>query len=204
MLPQPATYTHWDPLLQRTVAAIAPSILCAATPSPPSRTATVGRSQLHPTTTPDPLPAAPSAHQSAGEDCTPQQPLNLTGGAAATPTPPPTPAELEASSLALAWRLQQEEQEDFMRAMRVNTPTHGQGQVTSASEGIEQMDTDDDESLQLAIRLQQEELHWQELQSRQGMLAAFGGSEEGLAQQLDEDSLAALQGHTRIDSADSD
>ena len=71
--------------------------------------------------------------------------------------------------------------------MRAMTPVRTPG----APEAPEQMETDDD-SLQLAIRLQQEELQWQALQTRQSYLAAMGGSEESLAH-LDEETRAMLE-----------
>ena len=189
VLAQPEAYSAWDPLLQRFIVQSSASLHASrSTPhiapanrlgsedvTPPPRNLHQEAAMMLP---PPPrqataTPAAPATHVTPGAPVT--QP---------SPEAPQTPAELEASSLALAWRLQQEEQAEFMRAM---TPVRTPG----APEAPEQMETDDD-SLQLAIRLQQEELQWQALQTRQSYLAAMGGSEESLAH-LDEETRAMLE-----------
>ena len=198
MLPQPAGFQSWDPLLQRVVVPCAAELrpfLCPVTPATTASNpdACSYHSATHPPSAHTPAIATPSATPIAAP----------AANAPTTPAPgdaPPTPAELEASSLALAWRLQQEEQDAFVRAMSASTPSAGQrggaaGETAGGTPegGGEQMDTDDDESLQLAIRLQQEELEWQQLHSRQQLLAAMSGAgEEGL-EQLEEEQLAALQ-----------
>ena len=198
ILAQPDAYSGWDPYLQRFVAETSATIRTSKAtphPTPPSRLgsedATPPPRGMEATMMPPPpprhaqtvTPGAPTAH------ATPTAPA-----AQASPEAPQTPAELEASSLALAWRLQQEEQEDFMRAMTPVARTPG---GPGAPEAPEQMETDDD-SLQLAIRLQQEELQWQALQTRQSVLAAMGGSEESLAH-LDDATRAMLEAEAEAD-----
>ncbi|KAL1521598.1 hypothetical protein AB1Y20_021257 [Prymnesium parvum] len=180
VLAQPAAYGAWDPLLQRFVAD--PPFPCTTAASPPSR-----------------IRATPPPHGDSSEPSLSASPLRDGGhseaatpaahAAPASPASHPTPAELEASSLALAMRLQQEEQEQFLRAMNSSTPA-ARG-ARAASEAPEEMDTDDD-SLQLAIRLQQEELQWQALQARQSFLAAMGGTGASF-EGLDDETRAMLQ-----------
>ena len=81
--------------------------------------------------------------------------------------------------------------------MRAMTPVARTPGGPGAPEAPEQMETDDD-SLQLAIRLQQEELQWQALQTRQSVLAAMGGSEESLAH-LDDATRAMLEAEAEAD-----
>ena len=68
--------------------------------------------------------------------------------------------------MALAYKLQEEEHAAFMEAVRVGSPRSGGQRFTPGSAaplGAERMETEDadDESLQLALQLQQEELEWQ-------------------------------------------
>ena len=69
---------------------------------------------------------------------------------------------MEAQSLALAYQLQQEEHAALMQAVRVSSP--GLRPASGAGSGPQHMETspsaEDDGSLQLALRLQQEELQW--------------------------------------------
>ena len=111
---------------------------------------------------------------------------------------PSTPAELEAQSIALAYKLQQEEHAAFLQAVRVNSPSprsaatapvaveHAMpaGAVHQHMTELEEGADADDESLQLALRLQQEELQWQSLQSRRTVAEAIGGDVD---ESLDED-----------------
>lgn len=107
---------------------------------------------------------------------------------------------LEAQSLALAWRLQQEEQQALAQAIEANSPAPGSGQrqfrggstprapaaggsAPPSAAGVPhdaggegemmEMDGEEDASLRLAIRLQQEELHWHEIASRRTVSEAM-------------------------------
>ena len=91
---------------------------------------------------------------------------------------------LEAQSIALAWQLQEEEQAAFVQAISANSPV-ATGRARTPANGAQQetqMETeedDDEASLQLAMRLQQEELRWQQLQSRRTVAAAMRGQVYG-------------------------
>ena len=98
----------------------------------------------------------------------------------------------------LAWRLQQEEQAAFLSAMRsTQSPRRSSAGGDSAPAQMDLDDSmrgdedEDDASLQLAMRLQQEELRWQQLQSQR----TLGGG--GAAADLDggggDDDDASLQ-----------
>ena len=119
-----------------------------------------------------------------------------------TPAPKPgTPAtaqEEEVASVTLAWRLQQEEQAAFLSAMRsTQSPRRSSAGGDSAPAQMDLDDSmrgdedEDDASLQLAMRLQEEELRWQQLQSQR----TLGGG--GAAADLDggggDDDDASLQ-----------
>ena len=94
-----------------------------------------------------------------------------------------TPAEMEASSLALAYQLQQEEHAAFMQAVRVSSPAPRAEAGSAPAAGEPQhMETEDAESLQLAMALQQEELQW-------GAVAGAGLN----AGEMDEDMRLAMQ-----------
>ena len=75
-----------------------------------------------------------------------------------------TPAEMEAESLRLAFQLQQEEHAAFMQAVRVSSPAPAAGAAHYAPGAFAEADNDtmdaEDESLRLAMQLQQEELQW--------------------------------------------
>ena len=107
-----------------------------------------------------------------------------------------TPAEMEAQSLALAYQLQQEEHAAFMQAVRVNSPAprSAPGARSERPEASPQADMDtadtDEESLRLAMQLQEEELQWQQLQSQRA-LSALGAGAEG--DELDEDLALAMR-----------
>lgn len=107
-----------------------------------------------------------------------------------------TPADaaarsLEAQSLALAWRLQQEEEAALAEAISANSPMPGGGGFGGALRaaasggggegGTERMETDEEEdaSLRLAMRLQQEELEWHQIASRRAVSEAMGASPDG-------------------------
>lgn len=110
--------------------------------------------------------------------------------------------------MALAYKLQEEEHAAFMDAVRASSPSprsagaSGAG-FTPASAGVpavaaEHMDMAedaDDESLQLALQLQQEELEWQALQSRRAVAAAMGtgAAAAGVDGELDEDMQLAMR-----------
>lgn len=158
VLSQPGGYDAWDPLLQRFVASV------CSKPVPAPRPLPIARAAQPPET---PSKASPWLQ-------TPGRAASAHGST----QPPPTPAELEAQSLALAWRLQQEEQSAFIHAVSASASSP-RARQTPGGPALEEMETDDD-SLQLAIRLQQEELRWQQLQSRQSIEDAMGGD----AQQL--------------------
>ena len=107
---------------------------------------------------------------------------------AAAPAPPRTPAQMEEESLALALRLQQEEHAAFMSAVRSPTGSAPSG-ATPAMHAMDisdatspPADTDADESLQLAIRLQQEELNWHQM-----------GVANGDEQAIDEDMRQSME-----------
>ena len=183
----PAPFDQWDPLVQRgrSSAPRPASINPVSLPSsaaPPSRVAAAATRLAAPPSRGSAPPSRVAAPSSRGSSRAPGAPPSLAtpapvaaGTPFVTPAPKPgTPAtaqEEEVASVTLAWRLQQEEQAAFMHAISANTPTHGGARA--ASQTPEQMETDDDESLQLAIRLQQEELQWQQLQSRQGLLLSL-------------------------------
>ena len=101
-------------------------------------------------------------------------------------SPPPAAAgqlsatEMEEASIALAYQLQMEEAGGL--------PHHG-GTLQMETSGAE-----DDESLQLAIRLQQEELQWHGAAGG----AAAGGGGEG---EMDEDMRLAMQLSQQQDDA---
>ena len=193
-LPMPAMFSHWDPLLQRRVrkfmlpptpagssTAATPIMgrLSMSTPEPPVSGGAAGGGLMPP---PPPRPAAPASAQRPTEVSTP--------AAAGTPS---TPAELEAQSIALAYKLQQEEHAAFLQAVRVNSPSPrpAAGAVatpvehTTPAEALQHQMMDleegadaDDESLKLALQLQQEELQWQSLQSRRTVEQSMGGDDD--------------------------
>ena len=191
-LPLPTQFAHWDPLLQR---------MCSAPPPVAAQTAPFAVRPVR--------PMRARAKRQPDALSTPVQ--------RADPTNCPTPAELEEQSLALAFRLQQEEERDFMHAMRSSTPastaastphpggmratpgtggddirstygraTGGRGERESPASGGDV--STDDASLQLALRLQEEELQWQRLNSQRN--AAIHGLP---ADDLDEATLLAMQ-----------
>lgn len=114
-----------------------------------------------------------------------------------TPTDAASAKDLEALSLALAWRLQQEEQQALARAIEANSPAPRTSQPSSRGVGAgsaprapeaggcalapqsaagegEMMEMDEeDASLRLALRLQEEELHWHEIASRRTVAEAM-------------------------------
>ena len=99
-----------------------------------------------------------------------------------------TPEAMEASSIALAWKLQQEEQAAFYQAINANTPANlspgsraaaATPDVPAPMASLADAGSPEDASLQLALRLQQEELRWQQMQSRQAFMAAMGGVDPG-------------------------
>ena len=197
-LPQPAMFANWDPLLQRRVVR-APIDTCPPTPMATTEaTPIMGRLSMDTPEVPAgkassmllaTLPAAvPASAHLASEAPTP--------GAPAAIGTPSTPAELEAQSLALAYRLQQEEHAAFIQAVRVSQspaprastaapadvsselPTPGGLDDTSA-QGMEVTgDGGDDESLRLAIQLQEEELRWQQAQSQHAGMEAAGDDDD--------------------------
>jgi len=93
-----------------------------------------------------------------------------------------TPESLEAQSIALAWQLQQEEQAAFQEAISAHSPAPGSRSSRRSAPAVpdqtlEQMEAeidDEDASVRLALQLQQEELQWQQFQSRRAVAAAMG------------------------------
>ncbi|KAL3909986.1 MAG: hypothetical protein SGPRY_009225, partial [Prymnesium sp.] len=116
VLAQPAAFSGWDPLLQRFVSLAAPQP--SGRPPPISTGHSLRCASLQ--------SASPAQEEEAAQPATPSVPQVTTPAEArtshVTSTAPQTPEELEVSSLALAWRLQQEEQADFMRAMSSSKP----------------------------------------------------------------------------------
>lgn len=167
-LAMPVAYQGWDPLLQRYVVAsdaVSHVFRCPSTPASSASTAPPGST----------TPATPGTGGSAV--LMPPPPPRISAGrpssfgavrtpdlsiSAAPVAAPQTPAEAEAQSLALAFQLQQEEHAAFMHAVRVSSPAPGtQPSAGSGTIGGEpMMDDEMDESLQLAMQLQQEELQW--------------------------------------------
>mmetsp|Transcript_32130 Transcript_32130/g.102418 ORF Transcript_32130/g.102418 Transcript_32130/m.102418 type:complete len:221 (+) Transcript_32130:62-724(+) len=208
----------WDPLLQRSAApraASRPSSLSPGKLLPPLSAAgseAAGRvvpvQSPRPEVSDRPLKQTPAERSRGGglEEMHTEEELH-TGGTRATaggessvaPTPAPTgssaatPRSLEAESLALAWRLQQLEQEALHEAITANSPMPvpgGGGGFGANADGPERMETegDEDASLRLAIRLQQEELQWHQMASRRTLEQAgvvlhgpSAASEEGPA-----------------------
>ena len=189
----PAPYDSWDPLLQkrRPIA----HVYAPVTPgSTILRTSCLSGKSTQPTPTPasgslmPPPPARASMRATktppphAASPVTPA-PSASAVGAPAPEAPVPTQqlsaAEMEAQSLALAYQLQQEEHAAFMQAVRVSSPAPPSGVAAPAATGVADDhsmdvsaadDEDDgmDESLRLAIRLQQEELQWHQAGSHAG------------------------------------
>jgi hypothetical protein len=194
-LPMPAPYDGWDPLLQRYVVASdnLPRVFCPTTPAStiaaasggsktPATPNTGGSAVLMPPPPPRMAAGRPSSFGAIEPSSTPS--LGVT--APAGTVPPQTPEEIsEAQSLALALQLQQEEHSAFMQAVRVSSPAP-QSVASGAHGGGEPMVDDDmDESLQLAMQLQQEELQWHAAAA--GTAAGAGG------EALDEDMRLAMR-----------
>ena len=169
----PAAFSSWDPLLQRFTSAppparFAPAATPAAAAAPPLQTPSsgIGRLQL----------GTPGGGGGGG-------------GLFATPAnaAPATPAELESQSIALAMRLQQEEHNAFRDAMDAatpagRTPAGAATPMGGATPGAQSMETDaEDESLRLAMQLQQEELQWQHMQAQHAAGMADGEIDEDVA-----------------------
>ena len=202
-----APFDSWDPLLQkhRPVSMLAPAtpasngfkISCssgkstAPTPTPSSGSLSMPppppRESLRVSKTPPPLESSP-----------------ITPAAPAADAPAPVPehlsvVEMEAQSLALAYQLQQEEHAAFISAVRVSSPTAAAGPLgglpasaggalsmdTDAGAVEEQEEEDMDESLRLAIRLQQEELQWHQV--------GYAGNPGGGGGDPDEDIRLAME-----------
>ena len=191
----PAPYNNWDPLLQRCIEPH--KVVYPSTPSAlfaQLQTASVTK----PTGRQSPnsgvlMPPPPPRARVSSTAQTPAQPAfgNVASspatrspdeapGAPAAEEPAMSDADQEAESLRLAYQLQQEEHAAFMHAVRISEPPappasapfggHEEEEPVEMEEGGE---TDMDESLRLAIQLQQEELQWSQ--------AAGGGGEDELA-----------------------
>ena len=214
----PAPFDQWDPLVQRgRSSAPRPASLKAPPPAslptsaaPPSRVAAAATRLAAPpsrgSAPPSRVVAAPSSRGSSRAPGAPPSLATPAPVAAGTPfvTPAPKPGtpataqEEEVASVTLAWRLQQEEQAAFLSAMRsTQSPRRSSAGGDSAPAQMDLDDSmrgdedEDDASLQLAMRLQQEELRWQQLQSQR----TLGGG--GAAADLDggggDDDDASLQ-----------
>jgi len=171
----------WDALTQSWITELPQAALARAQAVPASSLTKAKLSISPPLSKPSPQWVPPPV-------VTPQVPAAEAAPPAATSGSeevPMTPEAQEASSLALAWRLQQEEQAAFYHAIHENTPgpaarsiaaTPGEAPLMGA---LGEPESPEDASLQLALRLQQEELRWQQMQSRQTFLAAMGGVDPG-------------------------
>jgi hypothetical protein len=187
-------FGSWDPLLQRRVV-FEPSGLAARTPSCDTVSRPSIDSSAPPTAAPRERMMPPQARlHPVTHKPVAKSPATPAPASAATGTPM-TPAEMEAQSLALAYQLQQEEHAAFMQAVRVNSPAprSAPGAPAERPEAGHDavMDTagTDDESLRLAMQLQEEELRWQQLQSQRA-LSAIG---TGTGGEIDEDLALAMR-----------
>ena len=209
----PAPFDQWDPLVQRgRSSAPRPASFKAPPPAslptsaaPPSRVAAAATRLAAPPSRGSAPPSRVAAPSSRGSSRAPGAPPSLAtpapvaaGTPFVTPAPKPgTPAtaqEEEVASVTLAWRLQQEEQAAFLSAMRsTQSPRRSSAGGDSAPAQMDLDDSmrgdedEDDASLQLAMRLQQEELRWQQLQSQRsigGAAADLDGGDDDASLQL--------------------
>ena len=173
MLPLPAPYSAWDPLIQaprKLRVAPAPVVATGAAIARQEQVASV----RPPAKIATPFTATPFAAQTARPAPDPSTPAAAVRQQAPTKaepaSPPPNAREaLEAQSLALAWQLQQEEQQAFLGAISASTPSpprsaRGAADApASVPPGEAPTPDSDDASLQLALRLQREVCPWSDL-----------------------------------------
>ena len=180
-LPMPPPYDGWDPLLQRRVV-VTPSAAYPSTPAAATKRVADPRALTKPTQGPSSgalMPPPPprderSRRSSAESTAAPQSVASASTRSPATPLDAPaplgplSPSDMEQQSLALAYQLQREEHAAFAQAVRASSPTQAAAQgMDTAAAGDDELD----ESLRLAIQLQQEELTWH-------AAAASGGGDE--------------------------
>ena len=200
-LPMPTPFSHWDPLLQRRIVRKSPTKYARSLTPASSTAATpiMGRLSMN---TPE-MPAdrsMPPPPPAASVSRPPE--VSAPISPAKSMKTPSKPAELEAESIALAYKLQQEEHAAFLHAVQANSPAprsatavedtvagqrapaHAESMLPDAHQMMELDGGEDEESLQLALQLQQEELHWQSLQSRRAVAAAIGSQPD---EEMDED-----------------
>ncbi len=161
----------WDPLLQRPASSHltgeAPGD--ATAPQPLSETATAtatATKRLYANPAPPPPQPKPRPPPAAAPHSQPTS-RGSRATSLATETPPTRdsasePQSDEVRSLALAWQLQQQEQAAFAEAIAAASP-RPRARRPDSPDGVPA--DEEDASLQLALRLQQEELQWQQFQT---------------------------------------